>query len=53
MADNRVPSQQPNPTQANTYPHPDRHRLQGQVRRFARLTRRRRRRRLLTMRIVR
>ena len=50
MAEHGVSSQQANPTPANTYPHPVFHRLQGQVRRLGRLTRRRRR---LTMCIVR
>ena len=50
MGDHRVPSQQANPISANPYPHPALHRLQGQVRRLGRLTRRRRR---LTMCIVR
>ena len=42
MAEHRVSSQQANPTPANTYPYPVFHQLQGQVRRVAFLTHRRR-----------
>ena len=42
MAEHRVSSQQANPTPANAYPYPVFHQLQGQVRRVAFLTHRRR-----------